>query len=53
MELALLQYAQQLGLRSGVQIADLVQKDSAAVGKLELALARGDGAGERAFLVAE
>ena len=53
MKLALLQDAQQLGLRSGVQVADFVQEDGAAVGQLEFAAAGGGGAGEGAFLVAE
>ena len=53
MEFALLQNAQQLGLRGGVQIADFIEEDRAAVGQFELASARGDGAGERALLVAE
>ena len=53
MKLALLQNAQELGLRSGVQIADFIEEDGAAIGQLELALARGDGAGECALLVAE
>ena len=39
-ELALLQHAQQLGLRGAVQVAHFVQKDGAAVGQLELAAAR-------------
>ena len=38
-ELALLQHAQQLGLRAQRHLADLVQEDAAAVGQLEEALA--------------
>ncbi len=52
-ELALLQHAQQLGLRRAVQVAHFVQEDGAAVGQLELAAPRGGGAGERALLVPE
>ena len=53
LELALLEDAEQLGLRVGRQLADLVEEDGAAVGQLEAADAPGDGAGEGAFLVAE
>ena len=53
MKLAFLQNAQQLGLRAGVQVADFVEEDGAAVGELELAAARGHGAGEGAFFMAE
>ena len=37
LHLAVLQHAQQLGLRRLVQVADLVEEDAAAVGQLELA----------------
>ena len=37
LELAVLQHAQQLGLRRLVQVADFVEEDGAAVGQLELA----------------
>ena len=50
---ALLQGAQQLGLHQQRQLADLVEKDRAAVGLLEPAGARGVGAGEGAAVVAE
>src|SRR5262245_54390515 len=53
LETARLQDAQQLGLQLGLELADLVEEERAAVGELEpaaLALAR---AGERALLVAE
>ena len=53
LELAVLQDAQQLGLRRLVQVADFVEKDGAAVGQLELAAAQRRRAGERALLVAE
>ena len=53
MKLAFLQHAQQLGLRIGVQVADLVEKERPAVGQLEFAAPHRRGAGERAFLVAE
>jgi hypothetical protein len=53
LELALLQHAQQLGLQVERHLADLVEEQRAAVGELERAGARGDGAGERALLVAE
>ena len=53
LQLAVLQDAQQLGLRRLVQVADLVEKDRAAVGQLELAAPQRRRAGERALLVAE
>ena len=53
LKLAVLQHAQQFGLRRLVQVADLVEEDAAAVGQLELAAPQRRGAGERAFLVAE
>ena len=53
LELALLQRAQQLGLRLERHVADLVEEQRAAVGGLELAFAARDGAGEGAALVAE
>ena len=52
-DLALLQRAQQLGLQPDVHLADLVEQQRAAIGRLELADAARDGAGERALLVAE
>jgi hypothetical protein len=53
LEPALLQDAQQLGLQLGLELADLVEEERAAVRQLEPpALALG-GAGERALLVAE
>ena len=53
LEAALLEHAQQLGLRDQRHVADLVEKQRAVVGQLEaagLAIVR---AGERAFFVAE
>ena len=52
-ELALLDDAQQLGLRLERDVADLVEEDRALVGELEQPLLRVDGAGERALDVAE
>ena len=52
-ELLALEHAQELGLHVERKLADLVEEDGAAAGGLEGALARGDGAGERAALVAE
>ena len=53
LEHALLQHAQQLHLHGRAHVADLVEEQRAAFGDLEAALARRDGAGERALLVAE
>ena len=53
LELALLQHAQELGLEVEGHLADLVEKDRAAVGQLEAALARRQGTRERALLVPE
>ena len=53
LELLFLQHAEQLGLASPGHVADLVEKERAAVGLLELADAAAVGAGERAPLVAE
>ena len=44
----LLQHAQHLRLRLQTHVADLVEKNRAAVRRLELAAPIGDGAGERA-----
>src|SRR5262245_30611682 len=52
-ELALLEHAQQLGLRVERQVADLVEKERGAVGLLEDAGALGVRARERAALVTE
>ena len=52
-ELALLDHAQQLGLGLERDGADLVEEDGPAVGDFEVAFARGHGAGEGAFDVAE
>ncbi len=51
--LAVLEHAQQLGLEVARDLADLVEEERAAVGALEAAGARRDGAGEGAVLVAE
>ena len=53
LELALLQRAQQLRLQVERQLADLVEKQRAAVGELEPSLLQAERAGERALLVAE
>src|SRR6266404_2429726 len=53
LEFLLLQQAQQLGLRAGGKIADLVQKNRTVVGLLELADAPAVGPGESASLVPE
>ena len=53
LELALLQDAQQLGLQLRSQLADLVEKNGAALGHLELALFLRHGSGEGALLVSE
>ena len=53
LELAVLQDAQQLGLRRLVQVADLVEEDRAAVGQLEAAAPQRRRARERALLVTE
>ena len=53
MKLAFLQNAEQLRLRSRVQIAHFVQEQRASIGQLEFAAARGGGSSERAFFVAE
>src|SRR5207247_752541 len=52
-DLALLQHAQELHLDVGRDLGDLVEEERAAVGALEAAGARRDGARERALLVAE
>ena len=52
-ELALLDDAQQLGLRLERDVADLVEEDRALVGELEQPLLRVDGAGEGALDVTE
>ena len=48
-----LQHPQQLGLRRLRQLRDLVEKQRAAVRRLEPAVAAGGGVGERAALVTE
>ncbi len=53
MELAFLKDAQELGLRSGVKIADLIEEERAAVGQFEFSAPHGCRAGEGAFLMAE
>ena len=49
----LLQHAQELDLQVERHLADLVEEDGAAVGRVELARLVGDGAGERALDVTE
>ena len=53
LESLVLQKAQQLGLQRGREVADLVEKDRAAVGRLEPARLVLDCAGERAANVSE
>ncbi len=53
LELALLQHAQQLHLHVERQVADLVEKQGAAVGQLEAARSPRHRAGEGALLVSE
>src|SRR5439155_21436658 len=48
-----LEYAQQLGLPAGAEVADFVEKEGAAGGGFELARPRGVRVGESALLVAE
>ena len=50
---AVLEHAQELDLTDGLQLAYLVEEDSALVGQLEPALAVGPGVGEGALLVPE
>ncbi|MNF80821.1 hypothetical protein D3C84_630740 [compost metagenome] len=52
-ELTIGQYAQQPGLRVGGHIADLVEKQRAAIGLFEAPAAQVGSTGERAFFVAE
>jgi len=53
LQLAVLQNAQELGLRGFMQVADFVEKDCPAVGQLEPAAPQRRRAGERALLVTE
>src|SRR6185436_11227081 len=53
LELAFLQYAQQLALQVERQLADFIEKNRAAVGEGEASVAPRRRARERAFLVAE
>ncbi len=53
LELPFLQHAQEFGLESRRDLADLVEKQGAAMGQLETPLAFGGGAGEGAFFVPE
>ena len=53
LQFAFLQDAQELGLDLRGNLADFVQEDGAAVGQFKAAFALGEGAGERAFFVAE
>src|SRR5205823_3027612 len=52
-ELPLLEHAQELDLQLDRHLRDLVEKDRAALGHLEVALALPDGVGERALFVTE
>src|SRR5277367_36946 len=49
----LLQNPKQLGLQLQRQLADFVEEDGAAVGRLEQSCLRSERAGESAFFVAE
>ena len=54
LDFTVLQHAQQLGLHRQRHVADLIEKQRAAIRELELAgLAASPRAGERAFLIAE
>jgi hypothetical protein len=53
LDLAALQRAQQLRLERGIEIADLVEEERAAVGELEPPGTGLGGTGERPLLVAE
>ena len=53
LDLALLNHPQQFDLQLGAQLADLIQKQRAAVGLLEQAALVGDGARERPFDMAK
>src|SRR5581483_2127235 len=53
LELAFLQYAQELGLDLRRDFADFVEENGAVVGEFESAFALGDGAGEGTFFVPE
>src|SRR5690606_3601334 len=53
LELLLLDRAEQLHLHVDRDLADLVEEERAVVRELEAARLAGDGAGERALLVAE
>ena len=52
-DLAFLQGAQQLRLQADIHLADFVEQQRAAIGRLEFADTARDGAGERTLLVAE
>src|SRR6185436_302556 len=53
LDLAFLQRAQQLRLKLIAEVADLVEKERAAAGELELPELLPDGAGKRPLLVTE
>ncbi|MNE86294.1 hypothetical protein D3C80_1833790 [compost metagenome] len=50
---AFLQHAQQFGLQGQGHVADFVEKQGAAIGRIEQALMIAVGAGEGAFAVTE
>ena len=52
-ELSFLQDAQQLGLRHGAEVADLVEEERAGIGEFELPDSTGRGIRKRAFFMAE
>src|SRR5579863_9258317 len=53
LEFALLDHAQKGGLDLGGQVADLIEEESAAVGKFEMSFFIGQGAGKGAFDMTE
>src|SRR5579863_3171124 len=53
LEFAFLDYAQKRGLDLGGQVADLIEEEGAAVGKFEMAILIGQGAGKGAFYMTE
>ena len=53
LELVLLQHAQQFDLQRGRELADLIEKNCAAVGNFQPAFLLHQCSGERAFLMTE
>src|ERR1700733_14456330 len=52
-DLPFLQYAEQLGLKVDIELADLIQEEGALVGLFEFSEPAGDGAGEGPLLMTE